>query len=131
MRLVTLCLFGSLLAADPEKTVKLGDFQDKKASEVKIIKEERTVKKGESFTVRLESNPGTGYSWRVLGPEYGPLELKKASFEKGGDKPGAPGVQLFQFTAAKENQQIVLVFNYGRPFEGLGPNCYELRVKVE
>ena len=99
-------------------------------AKVKVLKEERAAKKGESFSVRLESTPGTGYSWRVLGPEYGPLELKKASFEKGGDKPGAPGVQVFEFTAKTGNQQVVLVFNYGRPFEGIGTSTYELRVKV-
>jgi predicted secreted protein len=131
MRFLTACLLTCILAADADKTIKLTDFEGKKVQEVKVkvIKEEMTVKKGESFSVKLESNPSTGYSWRVLGPEYGPLELKKATFEKG-DKPGAPGVQIFEFTAKKENQQVVLVFNYGRPFEGLGPQCYELKVKV-
>lgn len=132
MRYLMVCVLACLASADPDKTVKLSDFDGKKAQEakVRVIKEEMTVKKGDSFSVRLESNPSTGFGWRVLGPEYGPLELKKAHFEKGDNKPGAPGVQVFELTARKENQQIVLVFNYGRPFEGLGPQCYELKVKV-
>jgi hypothetical protein len=43
---------------------------------------------------------------------------------------GAPETQIFEFRAKEKNQQVVLVFNYGRPFEGLGTSVYELRVKV-
>lgn len=130
MRLILLSTLGCLLAADGDKTIKMAHFEKAHEVKIKVFKEERAVKKGESFTVRLESNPTTGYSWGVVGPDYGPLELKKASFEKGGDKPGAPGVQVFEFTAKTANQQVVLVFNYGRPFEGIGTSTYELRVKV-
>ncbi len=134
MHLLTACALAYLVAADPDKVIQLNQFEVKKTEEmkVKVIKEEITVKSGEAFAVKLESNPTTGFSWRTLGPNYGPLELKRSQFEKAvpGGKPGAPGVQVFEFVARQKNQQIVLVFNYGRPFEGLGPQCYELKVKV-
>jgi inhibitor of cysteine peptidase len=126
---VLTCVF----AADADKTVKLTDFRGDTAKEktVKVIKEEVTVKSGDTFKVRLESNPSTGYSWRVMGPEYGPLKLTSSSYKKpGAGAVGAPGTQVFEFTAEKAGQQIVLIFNYGRPFEGLGDSTYELKVKV-
>src|SRR4051812_27756655 len=122
MHLLSACALAYLVAAAPDKVVKLSEFEGKKAQEVKVkvIKEEITVKSGEAFAVKLESNPTTGFSWRTLGPNYGPLELKRSHFEKASaaGKPGAPGVQVFEFVAKEKNQQIVLVFNYGRPFEG-------------
>ncbi len=92
-----------------------------------------TLKAGETLTVKLVSNPTTGYMWHVLGPKYGPLELKKDDFEaRRTDLAGAPGTQIFEFVAPKtaKNQGVLLVFNYGRSFEGLGTQSYELRVKV-
>ncbi len=130
--LVVGLLLGVVAAGD--KTITLNDFAGDKPTEarVKVLKEEVTVKAGAPVVVRLESNPSTGYRWGVVGPEYGPLDLEKARYEPPAQsRPGAAGVQVFEFTAARKNQRIILVFLYGRPFEGLGDMCYQLRVNVE
>jgi inhibitor of cysteine peptidase len=127
-------MLAAVVAASPNKTVKMSDFRGDNATEtkVKVLKDEITVKPGDTFSVKLEANPTTGYTWKVLGPGYGPLELKKDKYEpRGGKGAGGGGTHVFEFTAKEKNQQIVLVFIYGRSFEGLGPNCYQLRVKVE
>jgi inhibitor of cysteine peptidase len=134
MSYTALCILAGLVSADTDKLVKMRDFSGEAAKDqaVRVIKDEVTVKKGDAITVRLESNPTTGFSWRVLGPEYGPLKLKSSTFAKPrAGAVGAAGTQVFEFTADKGGQQIVLVFNYGRPFEGLGTSTYELKVKVE
>jgi predicted secreted protein len=133
MRSLAVCVLMALVAAAPEKVIKMSDFDGKKTHEakVKVLKEEMTVKPGETFTVKLESTPSTGFSWKVLGPHYGPLELVRTHAEKPKEsRAGAPGAQVFEFRAKEKNQQVVLVFNYGRSFEGLGTSVYELRVKV-
>src|SRR5690349_17944872 len=112
MRSLTVCMLMALVAAAPEKVIKLSDFDGSKAHEakVKVIKDEMTVKSGEPFSVRLESNPSTGFSWKVLGPHYGPLELVRTHSEKPKEsRPGAPGTQVFEFRAKEKNQQVVLV----------------------
>ena len=131
----TLCWVALTLAAEPEKTVAMRDFAGAgvQAVPVKVLKDDIAVKEGSTLTVNLESNPSTGYGWKVLGPDYGPLQLKKASYVRpmAAGRVGAAGTQVFEFTARTKNQQVVLVFVYGRPFEGLGEQCYQLRVKVE
>ena len=132
---VTLCLTACLVGAMGDQQVTDRDFATKKDPEAAVSTKtgEVTLKGGETLTVKLESNPTTGYSWQVLGPKYGPLKLEKESFEPGrSNTPGSPGTQVFEFVAPKtgKNEGVVLVFNYRRPFEGLGARCYELRVKV-
>ena len=132
---LTMCLTACLVGAIGDQQVTDRDFAIKKDGETTVSTKtaQVTLKGGETLTVKLESNPTTGYSWQVLGPKYSPLELKKESFESGkSDAPGAAGTQVFEFVAPKtgKNEGVVLVFNYRRPFEGLGSRGYELRVKV-
>jgi predicted secreted protein len=134
MRYLVAGLLSCCIAAVPDKTVKQSQFTGKNVKEekVKVLKEQLTVKKGDAFSIKLESNRSTGYSWQLLGPNYGPVELKKSHYQEPDAKlRGAPGTDIFEFKATKPNEQVVLIFNYYRPFEGLGKECYELKVKVE
>jgi predicted secreted protein len=54
-----------------------------------------TVKKGDQVSVCLPLNSGTGYSWKVqMGGDDFSLQ-PKATFERNGTQPGAPGFTRF------------------------------------
>lgn len=133
MRALIFSLLAVVLAGNPEKTITESDF---KADKDQILKGEVTVKVGETIKVNLGSNPSTGFRWQILGPDYGPLALKKTGYIQRTDNgnpppPGSGGTQSFEFEAKMAGQQVVLVFNYRRPFEGLSNRTVELRVRVE
>jgi inhibitor of cysteine peptidase len=71
---------------------------------------------GDTITIKLPSNPTTGYSWGQ--PEGGAhLELLSTKQEQGAtDRAGAPGFQIFSFKAT-ETGVSTLTLNYFRPFE--------------
>ena len=76
------------------------------------------VKPGETFSVSLESNPTTGYSWQ---PEFDSrfLELVETNFVSSATDPflvGAGGVENFVFLAHREGQ-VEIIFKYQRPWE--------------
>jgi len=136
MRFIILCATLCGLCAAGETSVTMASFEKAQDVKVKVVKEEIKVKKGEVFSVKLESNPSTGYSWRMLS-DTGPVALVKdrpeAKMPAAKDGPpvvGAPGVQTFEFKANDAGRQIALVFIYGRAWEGLGEQCFQLKVVV-
>jgi inhibitor of cysteine peptidase len=90
------------------------------------------IEKGASVVISLESNPGTGYGWRigkndaaVLKPIGAPVFQRSSH-----DMPGAPGHQLFKFEArAIGNDTIEL--GYLRPWEKDVPPLKTFSVMVQ
>ena len=70
---------------------------------------------GKAFTIPLESNPITGYSWQA---EFDPesLELVSEDFTSDSALIGAGGIQTFEFMALKQGQVLVTMV-YKRPWE--------------
>ena len=79
-----------------------------------------------TFTIKLASNPTTGYSWFLR--EYHPTFLTpvRHKFEPASNKAlmGAPGFELWTFHVKREAfvvpQQTILRFVYVRPWEAPG-----------
>jgi inhibitor of cysteine peptidase len=71
---------------------------------------------GDTLTIKLPTNPTTGYSWGQ--PQGGAhLELLSSKQEQGAtDRAGAPGFQIFSFKAT-DTGVSTLTLNYFRPFE--------------
>jgi inhibitor of cysteine peptidase len=63
---------------------------------------------GGEFSVRLESNPTTGYVWDVETLPEG-VELLGSEYEKSaGDRPpGDPGSQAFRFRARNAGEHLI------------------------
>jgi len=87
------------------------------------------VEAGVDFAITLVSNPSTGYSWRLAEPldedvvELVSSEFEKKSVESGGEEGeeageivGAPGEELWTFTAVAEGEAEI-VLEYIRPWE--------------
>jgi inhibitor of cysteine peptidase len=70
---------------------------------------------GDTLTIKLASNPTTGYSWSP--PEVSHLEIVSADSERGSSKEvGQPGFQTFSLKA-NEAGESTLTLTYFRPFE--------------
>jgi predicted secreted protein len=71
---------------------------------------------GDVVTIKLASNPSTGYSWGH--PEgIAHLQLLSAQPEQGSaSRVGAPGFQIFSFKATDAGEST-LTLNYSQPFE--------------
>ncbi|MBU0646396.1 protease inhibitor I42 family protein [Patescibacteria group bacterium] len=76
-----------------------------------------SVKVGEEFTIVLDSNPTTGYSWEAtIDSEL--VSLAGKDYEaKGAEMVGAGGEEIFTLQA-KEVGQAEIIFSYLRPWEG-------------
>lgn len=76
------------------------------------------LKPGDTFEVRLEANPSTGYGWTVSPEKNNIVRQKSMKFVRGGagDVPGAGGTNVWTFEAVKAGNQK-LTFNYQRPWE--------------
>ena len=87
---------------------------------------------GGTLIVRLESNRSTGYSWTVAG-DPAPLKLEKASYRKNtasSKVAGAPGVQVFQFTANTAGMAMLQLI-YRRSWEYNVPPAKTFSVRVD
>ena len=73
---------------------------------------------GDNFTITMESNPTTGYSWQVAGELDSDLvQLVGSKFVPGEtSRIGAPGKEEWVFKAIGEGKTTVS-FNYVRPWE--------------
>jgi predicted secreted protein len=68
------------------------------------------------FTIVVESNPTTGYSWSAKF-DASRLRLKSSSYERPAEpRPGAGGKQVFVLVPLKEGRTEV-VLQYRRPWE--------------
>ena len=81
------------------------------------------VKAGDDFTISLEANPSTGYSWELTGPLDDKVVVELGSdHEPGtGTGVGVPGHQLFRFQAVGAGSATIGL-QYVRPWEtGVAP----------
>jgi predicted secreted protein len=76
------------------------------------------LKPGDTFEVKLEANPSTGYGWTVSPEKNSIVRQKSMKFIRGGagDVPGAGGTNVWKFEGVKAGNQK-LTFNYQRPWE--------------
>ncbi len=71
---------------------------------------------GDSLTMRLGSNPGTGFEWEVTVADDAVVALTGSTYEPGQDDEGSPGRDAIVLTAIGPGQTEV-TFDYRRPWE--------------
>lgn len=77
----------------------------------------QTVTLRKEFSVRLPSNPSTGFGWKVASYDREFLQLLRNRYQKPEQpRPGAGGQELFDFLPLKTGSTTI-VFHYQRPFE--------------
>ena len=74
------------------------------------------------FTIQLQSNPTTGYSWRLEKLPIQYIQLREHSFQPAqSDLVGAPGIEVWAFhvlpTGFQQTKTLILQFQYQRPWE--------------
>jgi len=79
-------------------------------------------KKSPEFTIKLKSNPTTGYTWSMGEYDHAVLSLIEHRFVPGNSKlMGAPGFDEWHFRAQPaafvKPQQTILTFTYARAWE--------------
>ncbi|MBN2046243.1 MAG: protease inhibitor I42 family protein [Anaerolineaceae bacterium] len=79
------------------------------------LKMEGGVREGETYQLRLEANPSTGYVWKLMTYDSSLLMLVSGtSFSQRRELPGSPVVQEFAFTAQADGAAVVeLVYQRG------------------
>lgn len=76
-----------------------------------------------SFTIKLKSNPSTGYSWFLQSYNHQLIIPVKHSYQLPADKnlPGSSGYEIWTFKGAKSAfvvpQQTQIKFSYTRPWQ--------------
>ena len=81
------------------------------------------VKVDDQFTISLEANPSTGYSWELTGPLDDKVVVELGSDHQAGEGTGVgvPGQQLFRFQAVGKGTATIGL-QYVRPWEtGVAP----------
>ena len=74
---------------------------------------------GDSFIIRLESNPTTGYTWSLVESPKGIVEKVSAVYEPHeteGRLLGSGGTEVWTFKAIAKGK-VTLTFDYARPWE--------------
>jgi inhibitor of cysteine peptidase len=76
------------------------------------------VKVDDKFTISLEANPSTGYSWELTGPLDDKVVVQLGSDHQPGQGTGVgvPGQQLFRFQAVGQGTATIDL-QYVRPWE--------------
>ena len=79
------------------------------------------LKRGQSMTVSLESNPTTGFRWEAIELDEAKLQqVGEAVFETKSDLVGASGIETFRFKATGVGE-TTLKLAYQRPWESKPP----------
>ena len=90
------------------------------------------MKVGDSFVIKLKSNPTTGYSWSYIDDESGILKKVSNEYEQdktNGNLIGSGGTELWTFKAIKKGG-IILKFHYARPWEKDVPPIEETNYQI-
>ncbi len=69
-----------------------------------------TVMQGKNFTIQLESNPSTGYSW-IPSYDNNSITFISRAYVASSVLPGAPGADVFTFQGTKPGTSV-MTFNY-------------------
>ncbi len=77
-----------------------------------------SIKIGETYEWKLESNPSTGYSWQIRNVEEG--ITVDSEFITKSDLCGAPGIQVLKIKAELAGT-FRLMADYARPWEHCEP----------
>ena len=130
--LLALSLFtGSMIMAMEENQSNMFVLSEENESQI-------TVKAGGEFSIKIESNPTTGYSWALVSPkkdEDSPVRFKEHKVEEPGDRPneqprlGAPTYEIFTFSALAPGETVIEL-HYRRPWEKDIPPIKKHQVKV-
>ncbi len=108
---VVLILVSSFLFLRPSSAPKF-TYNDTTTPE--NVASSLTAQSQETFSIRLASNPSTGYDWRVN--TTGPLQYLNWTTVGGGGLPGATVVRDYRFIATGRGfGQIILVYERGPP----------------
>jgi predicted secreted protein len=77
---------------------------------------------GQDFVLQLESNPSTGFSWRLAHPVEGPVVVFiESKYAPPSDpRAGAAGAEHWRFRAV-ERGQTTIDLEYVRPWESAPP----------
>lgn len=79
------------------------------------------LRKGQTFSVSLEGNPTTGYTWEVLQVDEQVLrQIGDPAFTPESEALGAPGTQVLRFRAVGEGRTTLRLV-YHRPWEEADP----------
>jgi inhibitor of cysteine peptidase len=128
---VLILLFGSRIMAVEEDQKKMFVMSDGDESHI-------TVKAPGEFSIKIKSNPTTGYSWWQHSPgekEESPIKFKEKKVEEPGDRPeqerklGAPTYEIFTFEAL-EPGEVMLELHYRRPWEKDVPPIKKHKIHV-
>jgi len=76
---------------------------------------ENTIHKGDIYTVKLNENPSTGYTWHVICSD-GLEELSEKLIPSTSHLLGAAGIREIKFQAIKKGKQTIKA-KYKRPWE--------------
>ncbi len=72
---------------------------------------------GKSFTIKLPSNPTTGYNWNMKCKEKNKITLEAYEYHPSrSNLTGSGGVEQWRFKAVQKGKAIVH-FSYARPWE--------------
>ncbi len=103
------------LAANPFPKRQGG--RDRDAKEPQRIE----VKIGQDFVIALDSNPTTGFSWRLAEPLPGMLKLQgKRYIPNKPQKLGSGGTEEWTFKSVRSGK-VAIMFEYVRPWEKISP----------
>jgi inhibitor of cysteine peptidase len=77
--------------------------------------EQRKTRVGEPFTIRVKSNPTTGFGWQAI---YDPnsVALIDKSFEQGSVEVGGGGEEVLTFQATRPGR-VTITLELRRPWE--------------
>jgi predicted secreted protein len=121
-------------ASDRDIEISCDDFYEET-----FITDSLTIDSGEQITIKLCSNPSTGFEWSDMPENTHPEVLSQDNhdFAIQGDNskplpPGTPGMEIWTFKAL-EKGQTQLFFEYSRNWEGgeKGAWTYTLNVTVQ
>lgn len=89
------------------------------------------VKEGNTFTIKLEQNPSTGYSWQFERPyNQSYLQLvEQKDLPRKALLPGAPVMHQWVFKALKPGTTLI-VLEYIRPWDSIRQNVRREEYKV-
>ena len=93
---------------------------------------EISVAKGDTLIIKLGSQPGTGYGWRIAKNDVKLLKFLGESAESPDNgREGGTELQVFRFKAQSSGSNL-LELHYARPWEkGVAPlKTYCLKVRI-